>query len=135
MSFYINYGIHKATWKNIQNEVEEKGKTSREIKKEFDLDSVQVWFLFDKLLRGEYSHLYKRDPLTREDIKVGQFVFCDYPEYGRGEIIAVFERPLEMPKAAKLMDVKFESRSYSTFCDYEKMTTVHDNTKRKITKL
>ena len=133
--YYTAYGIHRATWKQIKSAVEVRGLNSLAVQKEYELDKIQTWFLFDKLLRGEFNHLYKREKLTPDDIKIGQFVYCDYPEYGRGEIVTIFHRDDEMPKAAKLMEVKFVNRKYPTMCDYEKMVTVHDNIKRKVTKL
>lgn len=132
---YEAYGIHRSQWREIKNRVIDDSLSTNEIKKAYDLNSVQVWFLFEKLLQGEFNHLYKRSNLEDEDIKVGQFVFCNYPQYGRGEIVVVFRRDPDMPKAAKLMEVKFVERQYPTMCDYDKKVTVHDGVKRKITRL
>ena len=129
------YGIHRSTWKQIKQEAYE-GTDSKAIAEKYDLDKVQVWFLFDKLLRGELNSLYKRSPLTEDDVRIGQYVYCDYPEFGKGEVVAIFNRDREeFPNSAKLMSVKFETRKYSTMCDYEKFVTVHDDIKRKLTQL
>ena len=132
---YEAYGLRRSTWREIKNRVIDSQLTTNQIKKEFDLNAVQVWFLFEKLLQNEFNHLYKRDLLSDDDIKVGQFVYCDFPQFRRGEIVTIFQRDEDMPKAAKLMEVKFVGRDYPTMCDYDKKVTVHDGTKRKITKL
>ena len=126
MNFYA-YGIHRRQWKVIKEEVLSENLTSVEIAKRYELDERQKWFLFDNLLQGKYNNLYKRDPLTKNDIKIGQYVYCDQEGFGRGSIVGVFD--------FNKMLVKFDNREFSTMCDSEKMVTIHDDKKRKLTKL
>ena len=126
MNFYA-YGIHRRQWKVIREEVLNEQFNADEVIKRYELDERQKWFLFDNLLQGKYNHLYKRDKLEPTDIRIGQYVYCDYPEFGRGSIVGVFD--------FNKMMVKFDDRDLSTMCDSEKMITVHDDIKRKITRL
>ena len=61
--------------------------------------------------------------MKKEDIAEGQKVYCK--EYGNGEITKLFEY--------ELMFVKFESKKLPVMCS-QKGYTVHDDTKRKLTK-
>ena len=126
MNFYA-YGIHRRQWKVIKEEVVNEQLSSKDIAKRYELDERQVWFLFEKLLNGDFNHLYKRQSLTKDDIKQGQYVFCDYPEYGKGEIVGV----LDFNK----MLVKFDDRVHSVMCDSDLMITIHDKIKRKLSRL
>ncbi len=123
---YKDYGLDKREWNKIKDSVINKHPTSIQIKKEFGLSSIQVWFLFDKLLQEKYNHLYKRDKLV--DPKVGDFIYCDYEGFGRG---VVHSFSLD----ETIMIVKFDKRPLNTFCDAKSMCTNFDDVKRKITRL
>ncbi len=47
---YKDYGIAKREWNKVKDEVVKNGLTSIQIKKKHNLNSKQIWFLFDKLL-------------------------------------------------------------------------------------
>jgi len=121
---YKPYGIHKKEWKKMKDLVINYSYGSKDIKEHFSLESKQVWFLFDKLLQGKYNHLYERESMKEEDIKKGQYVYCE--ELGRGEIVRIYDY--------NLMAVKFESKELPVMCS-QSGHTVYDNKKRKITKL
>ena len=91
----------------------------------YGLNDKQIWFLYDKLLQEKYNHLYKRDKLVNP--KVGDYVYCDYEGFGRGTITKMFDE--------SLMLIKFDNRALPTMCSSSSMTTVHDDVKRKITRL
>ena len=120
---YKVYGIHKSNWNKYKKLVIESNYDNIELYKEFRLDEKQIWFLFTKLLQEKYDHLYLRATMKKEDIGVGQYVYCK--EYGNGEIIKLFEY--------ELMFVKFEDKKLPVMCS-QKGYTVHDDTKRKLTK-
>ena len=122
---YKNYGLNNREWNIIKDKVVKNRLTSIQIKKEFNLSSKQIWFLFDKLLQEKYNHLYKRDKLV--DPKAGDFVYCCSDGFGRGTIDKLLNDGL--------MLVKFNKRELPTLCSSESMTTLHDEVKRKVTKL
>lgn len=121
---YKQYGVHKKIWNKYKALVENKNFDNIDLKKNFDLSSKQIWFLFDKLLQGKYNHLYKRDLMNRDKLRLNDYVHCK--EYGRGKITYLFENDF--------MLVKFESKKLPIMCN-KGGYTVHDNQKRIITKL
>lgn len=122
---YTPYGIHTRKWKKYKNLVIKKNLTSKHLKEKFDLSNKQVWFLYDKLLRREYDSLYEREEVQKEDIKIGDYVHCK--EYGKGYIASISEM-------YDLMAVKFENKKHPISCSTNGYT-VHDEIKRKVTKL
>jgi len=123
---YKDYGLTNREWSKIKEEVIDKELKSVQVKKKYNLDSKQIWFLYNKLLQEKYNHLYKRDKLVNP--KVGDFVYCDYDGFGRGVI-----HSFSLDKS--IMIVKFDKRELTTFCDSKLMVTVFDNVKRKITRV
>ena len=133
-----SYGISKVKWKEIRIYVEVKWLKSdaTAVKYNFLLDEEgkedealckkRLWFLYDILLQEKYNHLYKREKLVNP--QVGDFVYCDYEGFGRGEIVNICE-------TENIMAVKFKERNFPTLCSSVDMVTIHDNIKRKITKL
>ena len=136
-----SYGISKVRWKDIKERVIASDMDSESAIKRFmlyhtikdgilvldeDLCKKRLWFLYDILLQEKYNHLYKRDKLVNP--KEGDFVYCDYEGFGRGEIVNICE-------TENIMAVKFKERNFPTLCSSVDMVTIHDNIKRKITKL
>ena len=95
------------------------------VSRDEDLCKKRVWFLYDILLQEKYNHLYKREKLTNP--KVDDFVYADYDGFGRGIITKLFNDGL--------MLVKFDKRNLPTRCSSVSMITVHDDLKRKLTRL
>jgi len=122
----ITYGFNKREWRDIKNKVEANNMTSQQVKEEFGLEGKQLWFLYDVLLQGKLNHLYTREKLTK--VSVGDYVYVDDFDYGRGEVIKIF-------KDKELMLVKFDARTLPTMCSAKTFTTVHDDKKRQLTKL
>ena len=132
-----SYGITKKDWYKIRDDVKANNINSVDVsvKYNFKLDKDgkidlrlqcnRLWFLYDKLLQEKYNHLYKRDKLVNP--KVGDYVYCDYEGFGRGTITKMFEDGL--------MLVKFDKRKLPTMCDSKSCVTVHDDIKRKISKI
>lgn len=123
---FKDYGLHRSKWVEIKEDVMANQLKSKEVIEKYDLDSKQVWFLYDKLLQEKYNHLHKRDKLV--DPKVGDFVYCDTDGFGRG---VVYSFSLD----ETIMIVKFDKRPLNTFCDAKSMCTNFDEVKRKITRL
>ncbi len=121
---YESYGIHKKEWNKYKKLVEENCMSSKALSIKYNLTSVQLWFLFEKLLQGKFEILYEREKLTKECLRVGLYVSCK--EYGRGKIISL--------NSNNLMVVHFNSRKLPTMCSQDGYT-VHDETKRKITRV
>ena len=65
--------------------------------------------------------------LENKEVKKGSLVFCNHKDYGVGEVISI--------NSHNLMLVKFQNKVLNIMCNSETMTTVHDDIKRKITKL
>lgn len=122
---YVSYDKTKLQWKEIQEDVKNNEINSLDAIKKYKLSSEQLWFLYDKLLQEKYNHLYKREKLVNP--KVNDFVYCDYDGFGRGTIVKMFED--------NLMLVEFDKRDLPTMCDSKLCITVHDEVKRKITRL
>ena len=122
---FYTYKIHKREWNKFKSLVIDKDYSSIELKKEFGLNSKQLWFLFTKLLQNKFNERYERDFVEIEDIKIGQYVYCADTEYLEGAIV-------ELCKNKDLMYVKFNKRKLPTMCS-TKGYTVHDDIKRKIT--
>lgn len=120
---YSTYGIHKKQWTKYKKLVMEKSYDSVDLIKEFGLNEKQIWFLFTKLLQDKYNNSYLRANMKKEDIKVGQYVYCQ--ELGNGEIIALYNHDL--------MTVQFDSKKLPVMCS-QNGYTVYDEKKRKITK-
>lgn len=120
-----SYGISKVMWREIKERVISLKLSSNKVQDYYELDSKQVWFLYDKLLQEKYNHLYKREKLVNP--KVGDYVYCDYEGFGRGTIELMF--------SDNLMLVRFDDRGLPTMCNSDSMVTVHDEVKRKITRL
>lgn len=119
------YGIKKAEWRKLKSEVLQFGFTSDDMKKNFGLNDIQVWFLFDRLLQKKYNNLYIRNEISNP--KVGDYVYCDFDGFGRGVIVEL--------NSENIMSVKFENRDLNTMCSSKDMITIFDEVKRKITKL
>ena len=127
-----SYGITKIEWNSIKKSVVDKQIKSDKAIKEFNLDredkelcSKRVWFLYDKLLQEKYNHLYTREKLINP--KIDDFIYCDYEAFGRGTVVKLFEDDL--------MLVKFDKRDLNTMCSSKLLITVHDDIKRRITRL
>ena len=136
-----SYGISKVQWNTIKKEVIKYELDSVRAIEKFNLYDIvndgridwnedlckkRVWFLYDILLQEKYNHLYKREKLVNP--KVGDFVYADYEGFGRGEIVNICD-------TEKIMAVKFKKRNFPLLCSSVDMVTIHDNIKRKITKL
>jgi len=121
-----SYGISKVQWNIIKKEAVDNQRNSEWMKDVYDLDPKQTWFLYDILLQEKYNHLYKREKLVNP--KVGDFVYANYDGFGRGEIVNICE-------TENIMAVKFKERNFPTLCSSVDVVTIHDNIKRKITKL
>lgn len=124
-TMYTPYGIHKSIWNKYKSLIENNSYTSIMIKKEFNLNDVQIWFLFDKLLQCKYDDRYKRMELVKEKLRVDDYVYCK--EYGRGVITFICLND-------ELMTVKFENKELPVMCSVNGYT-VNDNIKRKVTRL
>jgi len=126
-----SYGITKVEWNNIKKEVianqtkSDEAITKYEFERNDKLCSKRVWFLYDVLLQEKYNHLYKRDKLVNP--KVGDYVYADSDGFGRGTIVSL--------NSDNLMLVKFDNRELNTMCNSRDMVTVHDDVKRKITRI
>jgi len=123
---YKDYGLTKKEWSEIKNEVIKDNRTSSFMIGKHQLGRKQTWFLYDILLQEKYNHLYKREKLVNP--KVGDFVYCDYEGFGRGEIKKIIH-------CSNTMFIKFDKRELATFCDSIHMYTVLDDVKRKITRI
>ena len=121
-----DYGLTNKEWSEIKEDVIAKELKSNTTMRKYNLDDKQIWFLYDRLLQEKYNHLYKRSKLINP--KMGDYVYCDYDGFGRG-IVKGFS------KDESLMIVKFDKRPLKTMCDCKLMITVHDDIKRKITRL
>ena len=121
---YISYGIHKREWNKYKSLVIKNGYDNLELKRVFELNEKQLWFLFTKLLQDKYNHLYLRAIMKKEDLRHGQYVYCD--ELGNGIITKLYED-------SDLMLVKFESKDLNVMCN-KNGYTVYDEKRRKITK-
>jgi len=123
---YKDYGLSKKEWRDIKEDVLSNEMKSSDVKKKYDLDEKQTWFLYDRLLQEKYNHLYKREKLV--DPQVGDFVYCDFDGFGKGKIVSI-------SKEETYMDVKFEKRPYNTMFNTRTMITDFDGIKRKATRL
>ena len=123
---YKDYDISKSKWWEIKNRVIDFGLNSKEIIKLFNLNSKQVWFLYDKLLQEKYNHLYTREKLVNP--RVNDYVYCNYDGFGRGKILTVH-------KSRDIFFVKFNNRTHQTICSLSNLVTINDEVKRKITRL
>lgn len=119
------YDIDRLKYREIKEYVIDNECSSDEVKSRFNLDSKQMWFLFDKLLQEKYNHLYKREKLTK--VSMSDYVYCDHEGFGRGIIMSIFDEDL--------MLVKFDKRELPTMCSSSTFVTVFDEVKRKLTKL
>lgn len=122
----IRYGLTKLEWNRIKDNVIDSEMSSTQVKSKYELNSKQIWFLYDKLLQEKYNHLYKREKLV--DPKVDDFVYCDYDGFGRGVI-----KSFSLDES--IMVIKFDKRELTTFCDSNLMVTIFDGAKLKITRL
>ena len=61
------------------------------------------------------------------ELKKGSIVYCSDPEYGMGEVFQLL--------SGDMMWVKFSVRPLNTMCSSKLMTTIHDDTKRKLVRL
>ena len=128
-----SYGLTKREWGVIKEDVIRNQLTNIQVSEKYEfedkeditLSSKRVWFLYDKLLQEKYNHLYKRDKLV--DPILNDFVYCDYDKYGRGKIVSLL--------SGDLMLVEFLKRDLKIMCSSKDMVTVHDEIKRKITRL
>lgn len=123
---YKDYEISKPLWRKIKEDVLKNSLDSEIVKNKYNLNKKQIWFLYDRLLQERYNHLYKRDKIV--DPKVGDYVYCDYDGFGKGEI-----KQFSFDKT--IMMIKFDDRHLETFCDAKAMCTIFDGIKRKITRL
>ena len=123
---YKDYGIDKREWNTIKEDVINNELKNKDVINKYRLDSEQVWFLYDKLLQEKYNHLYKREKLVNP--KLNDYVYCEYKDFGRGEIISI-----SIDKT--IMIIKFNNRELQTMCSAIDMITIHDGVKRKITRL
>ncbi len=105
--------------------------TDSRIREKYDISKGQLGFIHDTLLKGQYKNLDKRLKIVETKIEIsgapvlGSIVYCNYPDFGTGEVKYMF-------MDSTLMEVKFTNRPFNTMCDYKKMTTVHDDVKRKL---
>ncbi len=133
------YGINKIEWKKIKEDVLSNELNSKVVSSKYKflynsttkeddsfLENKRLWFLYDTLLQEKYNHLYKREKLVNP--QACDFVYCDYPDFGRGMI-----RHFSLD--GSIMVIKFDKRPLNTFCDAKLMCTNFDDVKRKITKL
>ncbi len=122
---YKSYGIIKKRWNVIRDDVLKNKLTNKQVVKKYELTSEQVWFLYDKLLQEKYNNLYTREKI--EEVKIGLSVYCNYDGYGRGKIVKLL--------SGDMMLVKFTSRDLNTMCSSKHLHTIHDEIKRKVTRL
>ena len=128
-----NYKLSKVEWSRISKDVKEHELTSTQVTKKYKLEDEEdnilvyrrLWFLYDVLLQEKYNHLYKRRNISKA--VEGMNVYCDYNGYGRGAIVKLL--------SGNMMLVKFKSRELNTICSSRLMITIHDDIKRKITRL
>jgi len=120
-----DYDITKHKWRSIKNEVIKHKLTSKEVTAKYELDTKQLRFLYDRLLQEKYNDLYIREKLINP--KENDYVYCNYDNFRRGKILKLL--------SSDLMLVKFDIRELNTMCSSKHMTTVHDDIKRKITRL
>ena len=64
--------------------------------------------------------------MSKPTLDVGSYVFCDDEEFGLGRVTQYFAMD------DSLMLVLFNDRKLPTMCDRNKLTTVHDEKKRKL---
>jgi hypothetical protein len=136
-----SYGISKVKWREIRFATISLELDSIEVVKRYKLyDTIKdgkialdealckkrVWFLYDILLQERYNHLYKREKLVNP--KVGDYVYCNHEGFGRGEIMTI--KPSD-----KIMFIRFGKRKHQSLCSSVDMVTIHDEVKRKITRI
>ena len=115
---YYSYGLHHREWTRLKESVI-RGYHSNDLK----LTYKQKWFLFEKLLQGKYNHMYEREPLDLENMKINDYVH--HNEFGRGKVIKIFSNGL--------YTVKFEKKELPVMCDG--LYVVAYSKKTKITKI
>lgn len=123
---FEDYGIHRSKWLKIKEDVISNSLKSQIVKNKHELSDEQVWYLYDRLLQEKYNKLYKRPPI--DSIQLNMYVYCDYEGFGRGSVVKIF-------KDEELMLVKFDKIDLPTMCSSRDKCTVHDEVKRKITRL
>ena len=121
-----SYDLTKLQWRKIKKDTLTNNLRSEVVRKKYQLSDKQVWFLYDRLLQEKYNNLYLRKKLIEPREK--DYVYCNYDGYGRGTITRIHVKE-------KLMLVKFIKRDLPTMCSSINMCTVHDEIKRKITRL
>lgn len=121
-----SYGLTHREWKPIKEAVISDNIKSEAVSKKYNLNSEQIWFLYDILLQEKYNHLYKREKLVNP--KVGDYVYCDSEGFGRGKIMTI--KPND-----NMMFIKFDNRELQSLCSTIDMVTIHDEVKRKVTRL
>ncbi len=116
------YGVPNHKWRKI-----------REYSKKKTLDEVKAYFTEEikrEITEDEIKHLYENLLQNKYDFEgnrlavVHDLVYCNDLEYGSGVITKLFDNDM--------MFVKFNSRELQTMCNSKTLTTIHDETKRKI---
>ena len=122
---YKQYGIKQHKWRKLREFIKQKKEP---------LESLQLYSTEEigrELEEEELKHLYKYILQDRYDMVTGQLkptegmtVWCDDLEFGRGVITSLSDN--------EFMLVKFDRRELQTMCNRRTLTTIHDETKRKI---